>query len=484
MFAGGGGTSSGLCKAVKSLHKKVNLVAINHWPEAVAIHKANHPWANHICANVESINPRDVIPKGSLNILVASPECTHFSQAAGGRPKLEQRRASAWHILRWLELLKVDSLLVENVPEFLSWGPLNSRGHPIESQKGETYRVWTEAIKSLGYTVDWRILNSADYGAATSRRRLFVAATKGKHAIAWPETIRARTGKGKKKWRAAREIIDWSIVGKSIFTRKKALSPNTIARIITGLKKFGGKDLEPFIVLMEHGGGIRDLGQPLPTITTAKGGSMALVEPYVLSQASGGAPRSTDEPIPTILSGGAHALVQPFIVKYHGRKRNGDDRMQSVEDPISTIDTSNRYALAEPFILPLEGFFRQNAPKSLDDPIGTITQRGGGSLVEPYLVQYNGSSQSPKSIESPLPTISTKDRFALVQPQVEDRCLDIRFRMLQPHELAAAMGFAKNYRWEGNVTKGDVVKMIGNAVEVNTAKALCYSLLSGRSCSS
>ncbi len=296
---------------------------------------------------------------------------------------------------------------------------------------------------------------------------------------------------------------------------------------------------------MEHGGGIKSLDEPLPTITTAKAGSMSLVEPFILSQASGGAPRpvskplptiptkgahaliepfvlaqgsngaprSVEEPLPTIVTGGkealvepfiipffgeregqaprnhpvseplpavtshgAGALVEPFLVKYHGGKnKNPHKRIASVNDPIATIDTQNRFGLAEPFLLPVRGFFGRNTPKSVDDPLGTITQRGYGSLVESIIVQYNGNSGA-HSVNEPLPTIPTHDRFALVQPEVNGYRLDIKFRMLQPHELAGAMGFPREYKLCG--TKTEIVRQIGNAVVVQVAKALCKSLLS------
>ncbi len=203
LFAGAGGTSTGLALACRELGKNIDLVAINHWKTAIDSHSANHPWAKHICANVESLDPREVVPRRHLNILVASPECTGYSRAAGGRPKNDQKRASAWHILRWLELLKVDALLVENVIEFTTWGPLNSRGFQIKSRKGEIYQAWLRAIRSFGYNVDTKLLNAADFGAPTSRSRLFIAARKGNVAINWPEPTHSKVGDGKRKWRPA-----------------------------------------------------------------------------------------------------------------------------------------------------------------------------------------------------------------------------------------------------------------------------------------
>jgi DNA (cytosine-5)-methyltransferase 1 len=553
LFAGAGGTSTGLIFAVEEMKRKLDLTAVNHWEAAIKTHEANYPWAKHLQADVEAVNPVEAIPGGHLDILVASPECIYYSRAAGGRPKNEQKRASAWAIFRWLELLRVDSVLVENVPEFSNWGALDARGHPIKLRRGEIYHAWLEAFRAHGYTVDAKVLNAADYGAPTSRNRLFVAAIRGKKKPTFPIASHSKKGWPKKKWRAAREIIDWSIKGESIFGRKKPLSPRTIQRIMEGLRRFGGRELRPFIILMEHGGGIRDIDEPLPTITTAKGGSMAIAKPeaFVLSQASGGAPRSVKDPVPTIPTKGAHALIEPFLVSYHAGK-GVEKRIASVNNPLGTLDTSNRFGLAEPFIvpnfgehdgqtprthsvedplpsvtshgagalvepflLPNEGFYHregQNKARSLDEPLGTITQRGGGSLVEPFIVKYygNGSTESVEdpldtitakdrfglaepyvcqfngtqesqvknsvhSIEEPLPTIATANHLALVQPKINGRVLDIRFRMLQPHELASATGFPSKYKFLG--TKTDVVRQIGNAVVVDIAKALCLSLL-------
>ena len=478
LFAGAGGTSTGLILAAQELNLKIDLTAVNHWEKAIKTHEANYPWARHLQADVEAVNPLEAIPSGRLHILVASPECTHHSRAAGGRPKNEQKRASAWAIFRWLELLKVDSVLVENVPEFQCWGPLDIYNQPVKSRRGEIFKAWLNTFKAFGYMVEARVLNAADFGAPTSRSRLFVAAKLGRAKPVFPTATHSKqVTAGKKKWRAAREVIDWSLKGESIFTRKRPLSPRTIQRIIEGLKRFGGQELHPFIILMEHGGGIRDIEDPLPTITTAKGGAFGLASPeaFILSQASGGAPRKVGDPVPTITSGGGHALVEPFIVSYHAGKDRKDPRVHSTDEPLKTIDTSNRYALAEPSIEKsgkaqfLEAFiikyYRTSAPKSIEAPLDTIPTKDHFGLVQPSI----------QSTDEPLPMIT--NQLGLVQPEVNGSFLDIKFRMLQPKELAAATGFPSGYKFLG--TKTDVVKQIGNAVVVDIAKALCRSLLEG-----
>ena len=174
LFAGAGGCSTGLLQAAEARGGRVSLVAVNHWPTAVETHTRNHPEAQHFCASIETLDPRVAVPTGKLDLLIAAPECVFHSTARGGKPIDDQRRASAWHILRWLELLHVEEVLIENVPEFQAWGPLAKNNRPLKSKKGQTFHAFIAAIQSLNYRVEWKVLNAADYGAATTRRRLFI----------------------------------------------------------------------------------------------------------------------------------------------------------------------------------------------------------------------------------------------------------------------------------------------------------------------
>lgn len=321
LFCGAGGASVALRRACRSLGLPLELLAINHWPIVIETHRRNHPDVRHLCAAVESVDPRQAVPGGHLDLLMAGPECTHHSSARGGRPINDQSRASAWHILRWLELLEVDNVLIENVPEFQTWGPIGANRRPLKSRRGETFRAFTRAIESLNYRVEWRELVAADYGDPTTRRRLFIIARRGRRAIEWPAPTHSRTGAATlfgrtAKWRPARDVIDWSIRSRSIFGRKKPLSPKTMARIIAGLERFGGKDVQPFILLLN-----RPNNAPVPvdaplTTVTAGSSDFALCEPFILQQQSGGVPRSVSEPLPTIATGGAQALVEAIL--YHG----------------------------------------------------------------------------------------------------------------------------------------------------------------------
>ncbi len=442
---------------------------------AVETHAANHPGARHLCESMENLDPRKVwAGRGRLDLLWGSPECTHHSVARGGRPIKDQSRASAWHVVRWAEALRPRIVCVENVPEFTTWGPIGRGGRPIARLRGEVFLAWRRALEALGCRVEHRILNAADYGEATTRRRLFVQAVL-RGSPRWPEPTHAPEARSgfvgsAARWRPAREVIDWTLQGRSIFGRARPLSPKTMARIEAGIRRFWGAAAEPFLVVLRRNADARSLREPAPavcaggmhpalaepfllpmngerrgqelriqsperplgTITTEN--RFALVEPFVLGQQSGGAPRGVAEPLPTVTGSGAIAFVMPIT------HANGDRRVRSVEDPLPTI---------------------------------TAAHRGEQALVEPFITKAYGTGTAA-SIGEPLPTATAKDRFGLV----ESAGLDIRFRMLQPHELAAAMGFPSDYRFAGN--KGDAVRQIGNAVSVRTARAICREALARR----
>lgn len=594
LFCGAGGTSEGLAQACAKLGLGLKLMAINHWQVAIDTHSANHPAANHRCESLDNVDPRKAVPSGRLNLLVASPECTHHSNARGGKPMSDQSRASAWHILRWAEALYIENIIIENVKEFRSWGPLGSDGRPLKRLKGELYLKFLDGLRALGYTVEDRVLNCADYGDPTTRERLFIIARRGGRKINWPapthfpaEHKAGLFGRKAKPWRTAREIIDWSLPGESIFARKRPLAPKTLSRIAAGLKKFGGPNAEPFLVVLRNHGAGRSIDSPAPTIT-AGGNHVGLCEPFVIPQQSKGSPRSVGKPVPTIATKGAVALVEPFLINAGGPKMSprslrkpmntvltrdhmgvvepfligaggpsGTGRPRSVNKPMKTVMTENhaglvepflvevnhgedpaprgraarrarslkepmptvtckrnvaliepfllnidhhggngrqvrpitkpvatqttkaRTALVEPFLVPYFGERKGQKPRnhSVDKPVPAVTSHGAGALVEPFIVKYFGTGEGVTPSNSPVPTITTKDRFALVTTEHGQFYVDIRFRMLQPHELAKAQGFPEEYKFTGN--RVEVVKQIGNAVPVQTAKALCLAVLKG-----
>lgn len=479
LFCGAGGTSTGILNACADLGQRVNLLAVNHWDTAINTHSLNHPGVQHLCESLDNVTPSRVIPSRHLHLLSASPECTHHSVAAGGRPKNDQSRATAWHVCRWAADLTVENILIENVQEFQNWGPLTKAGKPMKRRKGETFQAFINALRSMGFNVEWRVQNAADYGDPTSRRRLIILARRGK-AIVWPAPSH---GDGLDPHRSARDhVIDWSVKGKSIFRRKRPLSQNTIRRIAAGLRKFGGAHAEPFLVMLYGTNDARDVGRPLPTIC-AGGQKIGLATPFVMNLSHGKSDslRSADQPIQTITTakGGELALCQPFIVAVnHGtdpKPRGTDDRrVRSVDFPMPTLTTQPSYGIVEPFIL---GQQSCSAPRSVDHPVPTVATDGAVALVEPFIVKYYGTAKA-NSVDQPLDTVTTKDRFLLVEPKTGKAVaeLDILFRMLQPHELAAAMSFPKDYQFTGN--RGEQVKQIGNAVPVNLARAHAKSLLS------
>ena len=478
MFCGAGGESTGIMQAAAARDMKIHLTAINHWEMAIRTHAANHPSADHLCQSVEHIDPTKAVPGKRVNLLWASPECTHHSVARGGRPRSDQSRASAWLILKWLSDLYVERVIIENVPEFLSWGPLDNTGRPIQNQKGKTFRAFMTSLRSLGYTVDWKILCAADYGDPTTRRRLFIQAVKGRKRIVWPQITHMDGGSnllGCQPWRPAKEIIDWAIPGTSIFDRKRPLAPATMRRIAAGIEKYWGDYARPFLAILRGTGTVQSIDDPLTSIAC---------------------------------SGAHHALLypQPFITRYqgdHAGQQDGDSRNHGLEKPLPTVDTSNRYGLVEPFILPNEGFYRGNQPRSIHDPLNTITSRGAGAIVEPLLLEYYGNG-GVVPISEPIPTVTTKDRFALLAyfygghpgyPVTEPlktvttidhhglvegitgkARLDIRFRMLKAHELKQGQGFKRDYIILGN--DAEQKKQIGNAVPPGTAEALSLAAMS------
>ena len=380
---------------------------------------------------------------------------------------------------------------------------------------GNMASAMINALRSLDYKVEERILCSADYGDPTTRQRLFIMATRGRRAPSWPAATHSREGGatlfGKtKKWRAAREVIDWTLPGKSIFGRKKPLAPATMARIIAGLERFGGPELGPFLVVLRnhagarslskplptltgarhvglaepflmhttHGGRERSIDAPLPTVTGAHRGELAVVESFMLSQASGGAPRSTEEPIPTMTCDGAIGLVQPFIIPFLGERPGQTPRTRSVDVPVQTITSSNPIGLIESFVVDANfgGDGAAHRVRSLDQPLGAIPGSNRYAVAEPFITKFNGTARDRAySVEDPLDTVTSKERFGLCQPEVNGYRLDIRFRMLQPKELAAATSFPADYQFTG--TREDVVKQIGNSWTGEIAKALCMEAI-------
>lgn len=331
LFSGAGGTSTGAVEAIEALGLKPELTAINHWPVAVATHEKNHPHARHLCACLDSLNPRELFAPGELKLLWASPECTNHSAARKNEHINDQSRATAWCVTRWAEALLPDTILVENVPPFVNWGPISKRGRRIARRKGETFKAWLATLVSLGYTVEHRVLMAADYGDPTTRRRLFVQAQRGRRKIVWPEPTHAKGGAGGLlPWVPAYDIIDFTLPAHSIFRRKKPLARKTLVRIAEGLKKHGNA----IIIAMEHGGRTLPTSAPLPTVTTAKGGAFGVA--YLLPQGGGGTLRPVTGPAPSVATDGAIALVMEYY---------GNGKVRPLSEPLPTVTCHDRFAL-------------------------------------------------------------------------------------------------------------------------------------------
>lgn len=516
LLCGAGGSSTGCARALQQLGLDMELVCINHWPLAIETHTRNHPQARHYCQDISTVRPHLIVPEGYLDLLMASPTCTHHSVARGGKPTSDQQRSDPWHIVTWLTELRVRRLIIENVWEFTGWGPVDPKtGKPIKQRKGEYFRVWINTIRSLGFEPEWRKLNAADYGDATTRQRFILMARNDGRQVSWPAPSHAKVAPGVeiqpaiKPWRPAREIIDWRLKGRSIFNRKKPLAAKTLARIEAGAIKFDWP--EPFLVVLRNHMAGQSLDRPLPTIA-AGGSHIGIAQPFVIAPSANGAPRAAAQPLPTITTGGAgfdarpgcarHMLVEPFILNRHG-DGYGSDRAHSIDEPSPTANCEGGGYLVEPFVLSRHG---EGAPRSVNEPTPTQVAKHSHCLISPYY--GSGSGETCQSADRPLPTITSKARFGMVVP-ITHSCAsnrarnvaeplptvttanrgelamiegtpqyDILFRMLEPHELAAAMGFDSDgapYVFAGNKTQQ--IKQIGNAVSVAKMRACVAALM-------
>lgn len=413
LFCGAGGSTLGAVQAGVDV-----VLAINHWPTAISSHRLNHPGVRHICAKVDDVDPRhDDLP--DFDILMASPECTGYSIARGGKPTSDQKRATPWCICRWMETRKPKWVVIENVREFKRWGPLDRNGRPLKARQGETYQAWLAVMRSLGYRVEERLLNAADFGAATKRIRLFIICRRGNRKIHWPEP--SHVG----RWRAAREIIDWAIPCPSIFGRKKWLSEKTLRRVKLGLPKF----VEPYLVKLRGTSATSDVNQPAPTIT-AGGKHLAVAVPFQF-KAMGrnpGATKSIDDPLPTVVAAREnHAVVMPYMVANFGERTGQEPRTMDVDNPLAAVTSRGAGQLIMPFLIPRQGFYdcRKDKPAaSIEQPLNTITANHvPAALAVPFIASCHGGvdpkrdgTERHHSLDQPLPTLDTSNRYFLTLP--------------------------------------------------------------------
>jgi DNA (cytosine-5)-methyltransferase 1 len=456
-FAGGGGASLGIERA---LGRPVDL-AINHDADAIAMHAANHPHAVHLAEDVWKVDPLDATGGAEVDLLWASPDCKHFSRAKGSKPVEKRIRGLAWVVVKWARDVRPAVICLENVREFQEWGPLTADQRPCVKRKGLTFRRFVGNLRALGYVVDFRVLDAADFGAATHRRRLFLIARCDGLPIVWPAPThgpwRAHP------WRGAHEIIDWSIPCPSIFGRSRPLADATLRRIANGIRRYVFDCPKPFIV---SGYGEREgqaprfipVEDPLPAVVaTAK---HSVCTPYLAPLTHHGDDRTNGphDPLPTITCAhrGEFALIAPHLQQFFGGMVGKDLR-----EPVPTVTATDHNALAAAF---LTKFYGTSTGSSMFAPTPTSTAQGGHlGQVRAFLVKYFGTSTGGQSLYDSLHTITAKDRFGLVPVNGEPyQLVDIGLRMLTPRELARAQGFPDSYELTG--TKTSQVARIGNSV--------------------
>ncbi len=481
-FAGGGGASTGIALAIG---RSVD-IAINHDPLAIAMHITNHPDTEHYCENVWDVDPRKAAADRPVALVWLSPDCKHFSKAKGGKPVEKQIRGLAWVAVRWATTVRPRVIILENVEEFKTWGPLLKNGMPDPKQKGRTFNCFVNALKRQGYQVETRELRACDYGAPTIRKRLFLIARCDGRPIVWPkpthgdpESAEVKAGR-LKPWRTAAEIIDWSLPCPSIFERKRSLAENTMRRIARGIQKFVIDNPKPFIIKVNHHGEMfrgQQINEPMQTITAKNG--WGIVAPVIARQFSNSVGYSINEPLGTITAGGSDKsqLVAAFLAQYHQETANHEARGQVLDKPILILDTSNRYALVSSHLVKLRGTCQHG--QAVTEPMPTVTAGGlHVGEVRAFLLKYYSTGTIGQSCGEPLHTITSKDRLGLVTIHGHDyQIVDIGMRMLEPHELFAAQGFPANYiidrDYKGNrLSKASQVAMCGNSVPPALAQAL------------
>ena len=448
-FAGGGGASTGIELATGY---SVD-IAINHDPEAIRMHKTNHPNTKHYCEDVWQVDPIEACQGHPVGLAWFSPDCKHFSKAKGGKPKDKFIRGLAWVACRWAALVRPRVIMLENVEEFKTWGPLNRGHHPIKEKQGKTFEKFVQQLTNLGYSVQFQELVAADYGAPTMRKRFFMIARCDGNPIIWPEPTHGpmdseavKSGQ-LKPYVGAYTQIDFSRPCPSIFDTTeeikekygiravRPLAPKTMARIARGLKKFVLENPEPFIIQCNHGGERR--------------------------------PNNIREPMPTITGKHGYGIIAPTLIQYHSETLKDEVRGQTIADPVMTVDSSNRYGLVTSF---LSKFYKSSTGQDVREPLHTITTSAGHfGEVRAFLIKYYGSGTG-QDIKEPLDTVTAQDRFGLVEIDgTEYQIADIGLRMLEPSELYGCQGFPEDYIIDHDYTgktypRSEQVRRCGNAV--------------------
>lgn len=489
-FAGGGGASSGVGAAIG----RDPDIAINHDAEAIAMHAANHPATRHYTESVWQVDPVKACGGRPVALAWFSPDCKDHSKAKGGKPKNQKIRALAWVAVRWAAAVAPRVIALENVEEFQDWGPVVN-GARCPRRKGQTFRAFVRKLERLGYVVEWRLLRACDYGAPTTRRRLFLVARNDGAAIRWPEPTH---GRGRTMaHRTAAECIDWSIPCPSIFDRERPLADKTMARIARGVRKFVIESARPFLISVNHGGvgrrdlRVHDLDAPTPTVTGGQRGGHALVVPYMVHRSNGErvgqAPRVYDvaEPLRTVVSQGEKfALCAAFLARhYSDRATGGWNGGTAADAPLSAVTATNHHSVIATHLLK----FQENSDgQPLDEPMHTVMAGAARfAQVAAFLVRYNGTGDA-EPVDRALGTLTSKPRFGLVTVTIDGEeyvIVDIGMRMLTPRELFRAQGFGDEYVIDPvgpkgkPLTKTAQIRMCGNSVAPPIATAIARANL-------
>lgn len=531
-FAGGGGASTGMELATG----RVVDIAINHDPDAILMHRTNHPHTTHYQASVWDVDPVEVCRGRPVGLAWFSPDCKHFSKAKGGKPVDKNIRGLAWIVLRWAGTVRPRVIILENVEEFQTWGPVR-KGKPVKKLTGQTFRKWLDQLRNLGYDVEWRELVAADYGAPTTRKRFFLIARCDGRPIVWPTPTHAPADSPevkaglRKPWRSAAEIIDWSLPTPSIFdtkesirekynlTAQRPLRPNTMARVARGVDKFVIKTASPFLVVVNHSGEFRgqDPGEPLQTVTAKHGYGVAspVLAPWTVTNTTNSTGHPASEPVDTARTGGGggQMFLSASLVQYH-TEQGERVRGQGLDAPLLTVDASNRYGLST---VCLEKYYGTATGQGAGEPLHTITAKDREGVVAAHMVKLKGTNLGGP-VSEPVQTITAGGgHFGVVSTVVapvspgadlknwpkilellntycgydlkENEVIlfqiagslyylaDIGLRMLTPRELYRANGFPDDYIIDRDYTgkeygKAKQVARCGNAVPPPFATAL------------
>ncbi len=434
-FAGGGGASTG----IELASGRPVTIAINHDPDAILMHRTNHPYTMHLQASVWDVDPEEVCAGRPVGLAWFSPDCKHFSKAKGSALVDKNIRGLAWIVLRWAGTVRPRVIMLENVEEFQTWGPVR-KGKPVKKKAGQTFQKFIQQLTDLGYVVEYREIIAADFGAPTTRKRFVLVARCDGKPIVWPERTHAPRDSEEVKsgkllpWKPAADIIDWSLPAYSIFASKqeikekfgvnaqRPLAKNTLRRVIRGVDKFTIKSGDPFLIECNHGGDghIRSTREPVNTLTAKYTGGIAqpVMAPFTFSNTGGSVGSPASEPVHTIRTAGGQILAAANLIQYH-TEQTEKVRGQSMKDTIMTVDSSNRYGLVTAQLMSIGQTGGGDRIRDVRDPAPTTVSKQEACLISGQLVEYYGNG-NPLDAKNPLHTVTAHDREAVVSAHMSE----------------------------------------------------------------